>query len=43
MRGLEQLAPADGLTRGHALVQNARNGSSTLTERVPHPRHSATA
>jgi IS6 family transposase len=43
MRGFKQLAAADSLTRGHALVQNLRNGFSTLTDRVPRPLRLATA
>jgi hypothetical protein len=34
MRGFEHPAPADTVVRGHALVQNLRNGSSTLTAPV---------
>jgi transposase-like protein len=43
MRGFKQLASADHLTRGHALVQNLRNGFSTLTVDVPRPLRLATA
>jgi IS6 family transposase len=43
MRGFRQLASADLLTRGHALVQNLRNGFSTLTARVPRPLRLAAA
>src|SRR5688572_20268201 len=43
MRGFKQRASADRLTRGHALVQNLRNGFSTLTDRVPRPLRLATA
>jgi transposase, IS6 family len=43
MRGFKQLASGDRLTRGHALVQNLRNGFSTLTERVPRPLRLAAA
>src|SRR5215210_4510320 len=43
MRGFKQLASGDSLTRGHALVQNLRNGFSTLTERVPRPLRLAAA
>jgi IS6 family transposase len=43
MRGLKQLASADVLTRGHALVQNLRNGFSSLTVRVPRPLRLAAA
>ena len=42
MRGFKQLAAADALSRGHALVQNLRNGFSSLTDRVPRPLHLAT-
>jgi IS6 family transposase len=43
MRGFKQLVSADLLTRGHALVQNLRNGFSTLTARVPRPLRLAAA
>ena len=43
MRGFKRLASADAFTRGHALVQNLRNGFSTLTARVPRPLRLATA
>ena len=43
MRGFKRLASADGLTRGHARVQNLRNGFSALTARVPRPLRLATA
>ena len=43
MRGFKQLAAADILTRGHALVQNLRNGFSSLTPDVPRPLRLATA
>ena len=43
MRGFKQLTAADGFTRGHALVQNLRNGCSTLTEGVRRPLRLATA
>ena len=43
MRGFKQPASADGFTRGHALVQNLRNGFSSLTDRVPRPLRPATA
>ena len=43
MRGFKQLASGDSLTRGHALVQNLRNGFSTLTERIPRPLRLAAA
>jgi transposase-like protein len=35
MRGFKQLASADAFSRGHALMQNLRNGFSTLTITVP--------
>ena len=43
MRGFKQLGAADLLTRGHALVQNLRNGFSALTAGVPRPLRLATA
>jgi IS6 family transposase len=43
MRGIKQRASADSLTRGHALVQNLRNGFSSLTDRAPRPLRLATA
>ena len=43
MRGFKDLTAADGFTRGHALVQNLRNGFSSLTDRVPRPLRLATA
>ncbi len=43
MRGFKQLVSADILTRGHALVQNLRNGFSWLTADVPRPLRLATA
>ena len=43
MRGFKQLTAADGFTRGHALVQNLRNGCSTLTDGVGRPLRLATA
>ena len=43
MRGFKQRASADILTRGHALVQNLRNGFSSLTPQVPRPRRLAAA
>ena len=39
MRGFRQ----DGFSSGHALVQNLRNGCSSLTDRVPRPLRLATA
>lgn len=35
MRGFKQAASADLLARGHACIQNLRNGFSTLTAMVP--------
>jgi IS6 family transposase len=35
MRGFKHPASADTVVRGHALVQNLRNGFSTLTAAVP--------
>ena len=35
MRGFKRLASADTFSRGHALMQNLRNGFSTLTTTVP--------
>ena len=43
MRGFRRLESADILARGHALVQNLRNGFSTLTADVPRPLRVATA
>jgi len=43
MRGFKQYASADGFSRGHALVQNVRNGCSSPTDRVPRPLRLATA
>ena len=43
MRGFKQRASADSFSRGHALVQNLRNGCSSLTDRVPRPLRLATA
>ena len=37
MREFKQLASADVLTRGHALLQNLRNGFSVLTAPLPRP------
>jgi transposase, IS6 family len=42
MRGFKQCASADSFSRGHALVQNLRNGFSSLTDRVPRPLRLAT-
>ncbi len=36
MRGFKRLRSADTVTRGHALVQNLRNGFSSLIAGVPH-------
>ena len=35
MRGFKQAASADILARGHAFIQNLRNGFSTLTTTIP--------
>ncbi len=35
MRGFKSLTSADVVTRGHALIQNLRNGYSKLTDSVP--------
>ncbi len=35
MRGFKQGTSADTLSRGHALIQNLRNGFSELTAEVP--------
>ena len=35
MRGFKQAASANILARGHAFVQNLRNGFSQLTAKVP--------
>jgi transposase, IS6 family len=43
MRGFKQLASADILTRGHGLVQNLRDGFSSLTADVPRPLRLAKA
>ncbi len=37
MRGFKQPASADILARGHAFIQNLRNGFSNLTATVPRP------
>ena len=37
MRGFKQAASADRLARGHAFIQNLRNGFSKLTAAVPRP------
>src|SRR5688572_22351723 len=43
MRGFKCLGSADTVTRGHALVQNLRNGFSGLTAGLPRPLRLATA
>ncbi len=43
MRGFKQAASADLLARGHAFIQNLRNGYSTLTAAVPRPLRLMTA
>jgi transposase-like protein len=43
MRGFKRLRSADTVTRGHALVQNLRNGFSSLTVDVARPLRLATA
>jgi transposase-like protein len=43
MRGFKQLESADILARGHALIQNLRNGFSSLTADVPRALRLATA
>ena len=43
MRGFKQLDSADILTRGHALIQNLRNGFSLLTTDVARSLRLATA
>ncbi len=35
MRGCKQAASADAFARGHAFIQNLRNGFSRLTRTVP--------
>jgi transposase, IS6 family len=42
MRGFKQLASADVLTRGHALIQSLRNGFSVLAALLPRPLRLAT-
>ena len=37
MRGFKQAASAYRIARGHAFIQNLRNGFSTLTAAVPRP------
>jgi transposase-like protein len=43
MRGFKRLTCADTLARGHSLIQNLRNGFSTLTVDVPRPLRLFTA
>jgi transposase-like protein len=43
MRGFKQAASADRLARGHAFIQNLRNGFSEVPARVPRVLHLATA
>ena len=43
MRGFKQAASAAILTRGHAFLQNLRNGFSTLTATMPHQLRRMTA
>ncbi len=43
MRGFKQAGSADRLARGHAFIQNLRNGFSTLTAAVPRPVRLMTA
>jgi transposase-like protein len=43
MRGFKRLPSADIVSRGHALIQNLRNGFSTLTVGIPRPLRLATA
>ncbi len=43
MRGFKRAASADTLTRGHALIQNLRNGCSRLTADIPRQRRLAAA
>jgi transposase-like protein len=43
MRGFKRPASADTLTRGHALIQNLRNGCSRLTADIPRQRRLAAA
>lgn len=43
MRGFKQASSADLLARGHAFVQNLRNGFSKLTASVPRPLRLITA
>jgi transposase-like protein len=43
MRGFKSLASADGFSREHGLIQNLRNGCSTLTKALPRPLRLLTA
>ena len=43
MRGFKQVTSADIVARGHALIQNLRNGFSALTNRVTRTLRLATA
>ena len=43
MRGFKSPASADVLSRGHGLIQNLRNGFSTLTAALPRPLRLLTA
>ncbi|HSH78647.1 MAG TPA: IS6 family transposase [Herpetosiphonaceae bacterium] len=43
MRGFKPAASADLIARGHAFIQNLRNGFSTLTANVPRPLRLMTA
>jgi hypothetical protein len=43
MRGFKRPRSADLLARGHAFIQNLRNGFSTLTATVPRPLRLMTA
>ena len=43
MHGCKQAASVEHVSRGHALIQNLRNGFSTLTAGVSRPLHLLTA
>ena len=43
MRGFKRAASVDILARGHALIQNLRNGCSTLTAALPRALRLTTA
>ena len=43
MRGFKQAASADLIARGHAFIQNLRNGFSKLTAAAPRPLRVMTA